>query len=370
MSTTRRFTTALLAVPVALALASGTGYAAGSPAADLQSDGTSAAPAEAKAVIGPQRVAAAESVDAVSVAPTPGPSGGGGGTPDSSASSDKQGTPTSGPLSSPQPISNADSSGSGANPGGTEGGTCTTHAYCSTRDGSASGNGNGGGDAVGQPCAGCVGKADNKDPQGQAPDGTDANNGYECDGNSGIGKTNPAHTGCKTPAPTSTPTPTPTSTSTPTPTPTSTSTPTPTPTSTVTPSPSPSQVGSNNRPTELCPDGSPMPSTGAKDCPKPQAPELCPDGSPMPSTGPQDCRTLGSGTVTPVVGPPTEPVVPSTGVVTTPVRTTVPTAGEASVDELPATGGDAVLLLALGVLLLISGSCVTALARQPRLTTA
>lgn len=57
-------------------------------------------------------------------------------------------------------------------------------------------NGNGDGAATGKPCAGCVGAADNKNPPGQAPDGTDANNGYECDGNSGIGKTNPAHTGC------------------------------------------------------------------------------------------------------------------------------------------------------------------------------
>lgn len=69
-------------------------------------------------------------------------------------------------------------------------------AYHSTCDGSPSLNGNGGGQATGKPCAGCVGAADNKNPPGQAPDGSDANNGYECDGNSGIGKTNPAHTGC------------------------------------------------------------------------------------------------------------------------------------------------------------------------------
>lgn len=69
-------------------------------------------------------------------------------------------------------------------------------AYHSTCDGSPSQNGNGNGAATGKPCAGCVGAADNKNPPGQAPDGTDPNNGYECDGNSGIGKTNPAHTGC------------------------------------------------------------------------------------------------------------------------------------------------------------------------------
>jgi len=49
---------------------------------------------------------------------------------------------------------------------------------------------------VGKPCAGCVGKADNKNPQGQRPNGSDHNAGYECDRNHGIGRTNPAHTGC------------------------------------------------------------------------------------------------------------------------------------------------------------------------------
>jgi LPXTG-motif cell wall-anchored protein len=44
-----------------------------------------------------------------------------------------------------------------------------------------------------------VGKADNKNPKGQMPNGSDHNNGYECDGNNGIGKTNPAHTGCTPP---------------------------------------------------------------------------------------------------------------------------------------------------------------------------
>jgi LPXTG-motif cell wall-anchored protein len=45
-----------------------------------------------------------------------------------------------------------------------------------------------------------VGAADNKNPKGQAPDGSDHNNGYECDGNHGIGRSNPAHTGCRTSA--------------------------------------------------------------------------------------------------------------------------------------------------------------------------
>lgn len=99
--------------------------------------------------------------------------------------------PTAAPTTSPQPKSNADMNPGGANNGGDCG------AYCSTRDGSPSRNGKGDGEASGKPCAGCVGKADNKNPPGQAPDGTDHNAGYECDRNQGIGKTNPAHTGCQ-----------------------------------------------------------------------------------------------------------------------------------------------------------------------------
>ena len=97
---------------------------------------------------------------------------------------------TSGDVADPQPKSNADQNGGGAN------GDCGS--YCSTRDGSASGNGNGGGKATGKPCAGCVGKADNKNPPGQYKDGKDHNAGYECDRNHGIGRSNPAHTGCTT----------------------------------------------------------------------------------------------------------------------------------------------------------------------------
>jgi len=106
---------------------------------------------------------------------------------------------TTGVATSPQPLSNADMNAGGANNSGDCG------AYCSTRDGSPSLNGSGGGAAGGRPCAGCVGKADNKNPPGQAPDGTDHNNGYECDGNNGVGKTNPAHTGCKPPVTTCVP---------------------------------------------------------------------------------------------------------------------------------------------------------------------
>ena len=99
--------------------------------------------------------------------------------------------------SEPQPISNADSNDGGANGQCTEGESESEGPYCSTRDGSASENGNGGGEASGKPCAGCVGKADNKNPQGQKPNADeDGNNGYECDDNNGIGKGNPAHTAC------------------------------------------------------------------------------------------------------------------------------------------------------------------------------
>src|SRR3954447_18840281 len=102
---------------------------------------------------------------------------------------------TVGDPSQPQPVSNADQNSGGAN------GQCPGGPYCSTRDGSASGNGNGGGMATGKPCAGCVGKADNKNPKGQMPNGSDLNAGYECDRNHGIGRTNPAHTGCTSSTP-------------------------------------------------------------------------------------------------------------------------------------------------------------------------
>src|SRR4051794_5463478 len=69
-------------------------------------------------------------------------------------------------------------------------------AYCPNGVGQPSGNGNGNGNAYGKPCAGCVGNADDKNPKGQWPDGSDHNHGYECDLNHGIGKTNPAHSGC------------------------------------------------------------------------------------------------------------------------------------------------------------------------------
>jgi hypothetical protein len=106
-----------------------------------------------------------------------------------------------GPLGQPQSLSRADVNTGGAN------GQCPTGPYCSTRNGSPSLNGNGNGGANGKPCAGCVGKADNKNPPGQMPNGSDHNAGYECDRNHGIGASNPAHTGCASSVPPTTVTP-------------------------------------------------------------------------------------------------------------------------------------------------------------------
>jgi hypothetical protein len=69
--------------------------------------------------------------------------------------------------------------------------------YDSTCDGSPSQNGSGDGQATGRPCAGCVGNADDKNPPGQGTGGDDPNAGYECDRNHGVGRGNPAHSGCE-----------------------------------------------------------------------------------------------------------------------------------------------------------------------------
>ena len=62
--------------------------------------------------------------------------------------------------------------------------------------GQPSGNGKSEDNNGKRPCAGCVGNADAKNPPGQMPGGSDGNAGYECDRNQGVGKTNPAHSGC------------------------------------------------------------------------------------------------------------------------------------------------------------------------------
>ena len=82
----------------------------------------------------------------------------------------------------------------------THGGTGSGRVYDSTCDGAASKAGNGSGGAGGRPCAGCVGNADYKEPKGQLNDGDhDGNAGYECDGNNGLARSNPAHTACPRP---------------------------------------------------------------------------------------------------------------------------------------------------------------------------
>src|SRR5436190_17468835 len=78
------------------------------------------------------------------------------------------------------------------------GGPPPDNQYASTCDGRASENGKGNGNANGKPCQGCVGNADNKNPPGQFPNGSDHNAGYECDRNNGVGKGNPAHSSCVT----------------------------------------------------------------------------------------------------------------------------------------------------------------------------
>ncbi len=164
----------------------------------------------------------------------------GAGTSSSPGSSDhSQGNAsTQGSVTGPQPPSNADQNPGGAN------GKCPGGPYCSTRNGAPSKNGNG--NAYGKPCAGCVGKADNKNPKGQYPNGKhDGNNGYECDNNNGIGKSNPAHTGCqavtppKPPTPPTPPSPKPPKPTPPTPTPPSPKPPVPTPPTPKPPVPAP-----------------------------------------------------------------------------------------------------------------------------------
>lgn len=156
-------------------------------------------------------------------------------------------------YSDPQPASNGDFSGHGAN----------THGpYDSTRDGSPAMNGNGGGKGVGKPCAGCVGKADNKNPPGQMPGGSDGNAGYECDRNNGIGKGNPAHTSCTSGAPSSPPPSSPSDTPTPSTSPSSSGAgDTATPTATPPTNPTSSSGAPGETPTSPAPgDSSPVES--------------------------------------------------------------------------------------------------------------
>lgn len=214
---------------------------------------------------------------------------------------------TTGTSTSPQPRSKADDNGVGANQPG---------PYDSTRDGAASQNGKGddkGAKATGRPCAGCVGKADNKNPRGQLPGGSDRNAGYECDRNQGVGRTNPAHTGCRP----------------------------------VTPPP-----------TECVDDR----STDVDECNPVSPPPGCVAGNPFddPTTPTVECSSSVSP---PEQGGPTPPltVVRPTGTATSAGRVTTPAAA-----VLPHTGSPASLpwLAALGLLLMVGGGVVTARVRQ------
>ena len=86
--------------------------------------------------------------------------------------------------------------GNGANQGGS--GANQPGPYDPSGVGQPSGNGKSDDNNGKRPCAGCVGNADDKNPRGQLPGGSDHNKGYECDANQGVGKTNPAHSGCGT----------------------------------------------------------------------------------------------------------------------------------------------------------------------------
>jgi hypothetical protein len=248
---------------------------------------------------------------------------------------------TTGVATAPQPLSNADLNSGGANNGGNCG------AYCSTRDGSASLNGNGGGAANGKPCAGCVGKADNKNPRGQAPNGTDHNNGYECDGNNGVGKSNPAHTGCK-PAP-------------------------------VTPPTACQPTEANHHCGTDVPDckGIVGGNATAADCPKPTPDCLGVIGG--HATAAQCAKPISGGggnpVVAPVVGPPivgrtVTPPTPVTGVPKKPLTGSPGSPGTGTpptvTPTLPFTGSNTALLLEISLLMLLTGGGLMLLTRNPR----
>lgn len=106
-------------------------------------------------------------------------------SPEGSNKGKSQETKTAG---NPNQVCDGDSggksdTGKGANQGDAYDNTCDSPDYDP-----APGNGNGSGERVGIPCTGCVGQADDKNPKGQMPNGSDRNNGYECDGNKGIAR--------------------------------------------------------------------------------------------------------------------------------------------------------------------------------------
>ena len=166
--------------------------------------------------------------------------------------------------------------------------------------GQPSGNGKSTDNNGNRPCAGCVGKADYKNPPGQLPDGSDHNKGYECDGNEGVGKMNPAHSGCAPSAPTA-----------------------PTP---------------------------PAPSV------TPPAPAVTPPAESPPESRPPEANAEERGEVQGVEQGPEVPATPPSPPVPAaiPVSAVVTPAAE-KLEQLPVTGGQALFVGLLGLLLLVAG---------------
>jgi hypothetical protein len=186
-------------------------------------------------------------------------------------------------------------SGKGANDGG------GYQSTCDPVDDGGNGQESGPGNHTGKPCAGCVGNADDKNPPGQAPDGSDSNSGYECDGrdrptknqkgngNHGVGDENPAHTGC-----------------------------------------------ANQGTPPKCPNGSPVPPSGK--CNGGDT-KTCPDGTALPANGVNGCGGGGGGGGGGKVTPPLSTEVLGT-TISNPARPATPAAAVLSdtraVTDLPA----------------------------------
>jgi hypothetical protein len=244
-------------------------------------------------------------------------------------------TAESGPGNSAQGCDGTHNSdtGHGANQGG---------PYDNTCDGSPSGNGNGNGRATGKPCAGCVGNADDKNPgfgngKGQMPNGSDHNAGYECDRNHGIGRTNPAHTGCAS-------------------------------SSTVTPPPPPPKT---------CPNGQPLPPSGncgnGENGETPPPPKKTTSPPPPPSqqavlgerqSSPEAATAPSSTPNQKVLGARTgakKPAAKSPSTTSAPVTARRARAATAP-RTLPFTGTDLTAVLLAGALLLLAGAGLRRLA--------
>ena len=166
--------------------------------------------------------------------------------------------------------------------------------------GQPSGNGKSTDNNGNRPCAGCVGKADYKNPPGQLPDGSDHNKGYECDENEGIGQMNPAHSGC---------------------------------------APGPPPLSNPPAPTVTPPTLAVTPPAGA------------PPESPPPEVVTEEVSDVlgeNQGPELPEApaAPPAAAVIPATQVVTPAAET---------LEKLPLTGGQPLFLGLLGLLMLVSG---------------